>query len=32
MHTAILSQRRTEPHFSNVNTKTEALDIDSQTF
>lgn len=27
MHTAILSQRRTEPHVSNVNTTTEALDI-----
>ena len=27
MHTAILSQRRTEPHVSTVNTMTEALDI-----
>lgn len=27
MHTAILSQRRTEPHVNNVNTMTEALDI-----
>lgn len=32
MHTAILSQRRTEPHVSNVNTMTEALDIKGQTF
>ena len=31
MHTAILSQMRTEPQFSNVNTKTEALDIQGQT-
>lgn len=28
MHTAILSQRRTELHVSTVNTMTEALDIE----